>query len=207
MLFIDKLLSFYRGIKSLAIDLRRRPEKLYAVCDYMDDITLNYNIDQMNKLPVGHSPYAYDVFGNMMAHTLLNRKQFDRLYAKPYKRLFEACEKYKKTFISYSEGCFERFGDFFNQYRKGTVALMVEQDDIFDFRKKYPHIALWGGIMVDTLGHGTVEENIDMTKKVIDEVGCDSGLVLQPNKMLTFEYDCIPENLIAISNFIMTYKV
>lgn len=37
-----------------------------------------------------------------------------------------------------------------------------------------------------------------MCKKVIDEVGADGGLILAPNKMLSYPNDCKSENLEAI---------
>ena len=82
--------------------------------------------------------------------------------------------------------------------------MQVEMDDIYELRKLYPNIALWGGLPVDLLGNGTPEQCVDAAKKAINELG--EGFVLMPNKMLSYKYDCRPENLKAVSEYVHTYN-
>ena len=85
--------------------------------------------------------------------------------------------------------------------------MMVEEDDIFEIRRKYPNICLIGGIDVNLLGSGTPEECVASVKKVIDEIGRDGGLILSPNKMISYANDCCAENLKAICDFVATYEI
>lgn len=203
ILFIENLFNVYRGIKALSMDLRRCPGKVQEACDYMDTLTMDYAIAGLkddNFVP----QYTFDAFSNLLAHTILNRKQFDSLMAKPYGRLLEVCEEKGRTWFNFSEATWKRFGDFFGQYKKGTVAMQVEMDDIYELRKLYPNIALWGGLPVDLLGNGTPEQCVDAAQKAINELG--EGFVLMPNKMLSYKYDCRPENLKAVSEYVHTYN-
>lgn len=84
--------------------------------------------------------------------------------------------------------------------------MMVESDDPYEIRKKYPNIAIYGGLDVNILGKGTKQECIDMAKRAIDELGCDGGLILAPNKMMAFPNDCNPENLKAVCEFVQEYR-
>src|SRR5699024_5225600 len=79
--YVDNLFNQYRGIKELAIDLRRCPEKVYEVCEYMDEKNLNIEIEKLNALPDGHGvgiKNYYDSYIGALAHTVLNGKQTER---------------------------------------------------------------------------------------------------------------------------------
>ena len=84
--------------------------------------------------------------------------------------------------------------------------MMVEQDDPFEIRRKYPNISLYGGLEVNVMRNGTKQQCIDMAKKAIDELGCDGGLILAPTKMLAYPNDMNGENLRAVCEFVQDYK-
>lgn len=106
----------------------------------------------------------------------------------------------------WTEGSFDHIGEFFNDWAKGTVTLMIETDDPYVIRKKYPNICLQGGLNTYTLGNGTKEENIRDAQKAIDELGFDGGLVLAANKMLTYARDMKGENFEAVCDFVQEYR-
>jgi len=203
VLFFETLFNSFRGIKSMAMDLRRCPDQIDEACEYMDALTFDPIIEDFktNDYPEG-TGYVFDAFSNLLGHVILNRKQFERYMAKPYKKLLDVVEEKGLTWYNFSESSWKRFGDFFNQYKKGTVAMQVESDDIYDMRECFPNIALWGGLPVDVLGNGTPEECVDAAKKAVETLGQDGGFVLMPNKMLSYTYDCKPENLAAVSAYV-----
>ncbi len=207
-LFFDKLSNSYRGIKGISMDLRRRPEKVYELCEYWDDKTATAleKKTAASEYGWGDSNY-YDYLVTMLGHNILNMKQLERLYLKPLKRVLDAIEKKGKLVFILIEGAFERFGDFLNDYPKGFLNVSVEQDDIYTIRRKFPNLALTGGLNVDVMGHGTPEECVAMAKKAIDELGTDGGLYLMPNKMVSYSYDMTSENLKAVGEFVSNYRI
>ena len=205
--FSEALFDYYRGIKGLSLDLRRVPQKVYDACEMMDAPMIESVTNAIKNEPKGNDKnYAMDVFTNMLVHSILNPKQFEQIVAKPLGKIFSVLEEYNRSSWNFAESAYARFADFFGQYKKGVVSMCVESDDIFELHKLMPNVSLWGGIQVDILGNGTKEECIDMVKKVIDTFGYEGGLVLQSNKMLAYRYDCIPENLVAVSEFINEYR-
>ena len=206
-IFFETLFNCSRGIKALSIDLRRRPKEVEEACDYMNKVQFDPIFEDLDTLPYGGDlTKCFDTFSNLLGHTILNQKQFDIFMARPYGKLLEKVEEKGMSWFNFSEATWMRFADFFGQYKKGTVSMMVEMDDIFEMRKKHPNIALWGGLSVDTLGHGTPEECVDQAKRAIEELSGDGGLVLMPNKMLSYPYDCLSENLKAVSDYVHTYS-
>lgn len=67
-------------------------------------------------------------------------------------------------------------------------------------------MALCGGLTSLMMGTASPEECVAHTKKLIDELGSDGGLVLSLNAMGCFPADTKAENLRAVSEFIRTYQ-
>ena len=204
---IDTFFNWLRGLKGIAMDLRRCPDKLKEACDVIDES--NYINMKANYEAIGYGhdmTTPYDSIGGMLAWTILNQKNFDIFYAPVFKRYLDLAQSMGKQIICWSEGSWARFGDFFNEWDRGTLNLMVEMDDPYELRKSFPNICITGGLDTTVIGHGTVQQCLDMTKKSIDELGRDGGLVLSPSKMITFHNDATPENLKAITNFALEYR-
>jgi hypothetical protein len=210
--FIDTLFNQYRGIKEIALDLKRCPEKVYEICEYMDEKNVQAAIAQINALPDGYGAGIanyYDAYTMSLANTILSPKQQERLYIRPWKKFFDACQAKKKTVYCNIEGSFinDAIGEFFGGYDKGTLNITVEMDDPYAVRKKYPNISIFGGLDVNKLGKGTPEECVAMAKRAIDELGMDGGLYLAPNKMVAFSYDMRSDTLKAVADFVSSYYI
>ncbi len=206
--FFDGLFTMYRGIRGTAMDLRRCPEKVYQACSIMDEPKVEAIVKQIMESEDGPDmSRVYDGMILMLGHTILNQKQFEILYAKPLEKILRAAEAKNKQIYITTEGAIARFGDFFNQFKKGTVCLSIEDDDPFEFRKKFPNVGIYGGIFNDVMSSGTPEECVAMVKRAIDELGSEGGLVLTENKFLAFKRDAKPENEKAIAEFINQYML
>ena len=204
----EDLFQLYRGIRNASIDLRRRKAQ---VEEYVSQTTAAYMAAfdaWLENAPEGPNPNEpYDIGTGILGHTVLNAKQFEHLYFPMLDHAFtKAAEKGKQVMV-YSEGSWERFGELFNQYPKGTIIMQVEQDDIFELRKKFPNLCLMGGISSSVLGSGTPAQNVEMVRRVIDELGTEGGLILQPSKMTSYAIDCKRENLLAICDFVTSYEI
>lgn len=210
---IDDFFNSYRGIKGLAMDLRRRKDKVYEVCAALDEQRVNAAIAHMESLPDGYGvgiKNYYDTYIGALAHTILNPKQIEQLFLKPWKKYFDVLEKKSKNAYCNIEGGFAHtpMGDFFNSYKKGTLCICVEQDDPFEVRKMFPNISIFGGLSVDVMGNGTVEEAVDLAKKAIDELaGPEGGLYLSMNKMVSYDWDLRSDTLKAVSDFCASYEL
>ena len=107
----------------------------------------------------------------------------------------------------FMEGSSKPFWDHFQDYKKGIITMHPETDDPFEMRKALPNCAILGGMTVELLGRGTPQECVDRTKELIDGLGAfDGGFVLSQDKMVTFKNDARPENLKAVSDFVLNYK-
>lgn len=211
--YVGMLFNQYRGIKSLSMDLRRHPDKVYDLCEYKDNESYEQKKALMETVEpgsgVGTDGY-YDVYLSSLAHTILNPKQVERLIIAPWKKQLDLCVEKKKTLQGIVEGDWAfraGIGEFLNEYPKGTMIVEVEMDDPFEVRKKLPNIGIWGGLKTDVLGKGTPQECVDMAKHAIDELGRDGGLLLAPNKMTAYSYDMKSENLKAVLDFVKSYKI
>lgn len=208
--FVHELFYKYLGIKGLSVALRRSPEKIYDICDYMDDKAVSAALARLDTLPDGPTAGIrshYDAGMGTSEHTVLNRKQIERLMLRTWKPVFDKLqEKHKITHFGI-EGSFidSVLGEFLSDY--DYVSAPVEMDDPYEVRKKFPRLTLRAGLNVNVMGHGTPEECVDMAKRAIDELGRDGGLILGTNKFVTYDYDMNSENLEAVCNFVASYEI
>lgn len=205
-MFAGNLLNTYRGIRGLSRDLRRQPDKVAELCAIRDEITANNAIAAMSKIEGHNMEEPYDCTMGFLAHVIMTRKQFERFYVPGLRKVAGWAEEHGKQMALNTEGDFLRFGDYFNEYKKGTLMAVVEQDNPYEVRKQIPNLGIIGGLDVTVMGSGTKEQCVDMAKRAIDELGRDSGFWLGCNKFVTYENDMNPENLKAVSDFVMEYK-
>lgn len=205
--FVNDLFNFYRGIKGLSIDLRRRPDKVYELCAARDEISNNQIIAQIEAMPEGMDMNEpWDLMASSLAHVILSEKHFEKLIYSNMEKVFKVAEDHGKQVHMNTEGSILRFADYFRNFKKGTLNCIIEMDSPYEIRKEIPNIAITGGLSVDTMGNGTPEECVDMAKKAIDELAVDGGLWLSPNKFVTYAYDMKSENLKAVCDFVVDYR-
>lgn len=205
--FIETLFGSIRGIKGLSIDLRRNREKIKNAIEIMDAKGVDPAVAKILADEPGHDYNAcFDLSILMLSHTILNAKSFEELYWPSLGKLIDACNEKHKNMRITVEGSAAHLFDFFKDFNKGTLSLLLEQDDIFETRKALPNACLIGGMLVTTLGKGTKEECIDLTKKLIDEIGSNGGYIFSTNKFVSYRNDANAENVKAVSDFILEYR-
>lgn len=203
----ELLFTRWRGIKGFSMDIRRHLDKVYEFSESYDEQFLPEIFKNLDRFSGQNPDQPYDVCLVMLGHTVLNEKKFEKLYVPSFKKVLDYCQKHGKQAFIYAEGSWERFGDFFNSYEKGVCNMMVEMDDPYTLRKKFPNLCLYGGLDVGVMGTETSDKCIDMAKKAIEELGRDGGLVLQPNKMVSYVGDMKSENLEAVCDFVAKYEL
>ena len=150
------------------------------------------------------SMFLFDTKMPMLGHSILNKKQFAKFYWPWIKKQLDILTEKKKTTFINSEAELLRFADFLDEIPAGTAMVILEQDDIFEFRKRLPNMAVAGGMTNQMLQNGTVEECIDYTKKLVDELG--PGYAMSQNKLGAYRNDGKSENVKAVNEFLKTYR-
>ncbi|MCG1025883.1 MAG: hypothetical protein J5Y07_09265 [Dehalobacter sp.] len=200
----ESLYNFLRGMKGLSRDLRVRPEKVKAFCDTYHEFFVKNDINNIKKVDSPTS--CFTAFAILLSQNMVNRHQFETYYWSYFKEIADKVVETGNTMFILSEGTTKHITEYLQELPKGHFCFYVESDDIFETRKRFPNLCLWGGIPLDLISKGTKQQCIDYVKRVIDEVGADGGLILSTDKFTTAPQDCNRENLLAVSEFVRNYK-
>lgn len=202
----EDLFNTLSGIRGTSLAMRRNKEELKDLCVTIDTERFEGMKAASSSMPSGEKTEVYDHVSGLLSATITTPRQFEEFLWPGQKLFLDYTRDQGKLAYYWSEGSVESYAEMFNDYPKGVLCLMIENDDPYEIRRKYPNICIQGGLFNSTLGSGTVQENIDDAKRAIDDLGCDGGLVLASNKMVTYLRDLKRENLIAIGDFLETYK-
>lgn len=200
----EALYNFLRGMKGLSRDLRKIPKKVLVFNEVYHNTFVKGLVDGIKHTDSPSS--AFTVFTIMLSENMINPKQFEKFFWPQFKELADKVVETNGTMFVLSEGSFKHVSEYLQELPKGHFCFYVEMDDIFETRKQLPNLCLWGGLPVSLISRGTKQECIDYTKRVIDEVGRDGGLILCTDKFTSHPSDCNRENLLAISEFIHNYQ-
>ena len=204
---IEELLSNLLGIQQLSVAMRRSPDKLEAFINRWDEERIKPVIE---KIKAGKGPdykYCFDSSILMLAHTVMNKKQFERFYWPHLKELLDAYAEKGMNIRIFTEGAILRFADYFKDYPKGVLTFHLEQDDPFEFRKALPNVCIMGGMTTDLLSNGTPGECVSYAKRLCEELGKDGGFIFSENKMLSYRNDAKAENMLAVCRFVNDYRL
>ena len=203
---IDWILNFFCGIKGTCIAMRRQPEYLKEICDFFDEPFLQ----KLESLSADEIPnrdqYAFEFGAVLLAHNFLNTKQFAKYYWPCLKRIFDNLKKDGMMWYLWCEGEMLRFSDFFQDAPKGVAAIALDSDDVYDFRRKLPNLCICGGLTTTMLGNATPDQCVSKVKSLIEDLGSEGGLILAPNKMLSFMRDAKPDNMKAVCDYVTKYQ-
>jgi hypothetical protein len=198
----EAFFNAFRGIKEFSLDIRKCKTQVKEIMDTMFATVSEPVINR--AIAADYAGFVAPIMLGFLGHSVLSVDQYGELYWPYIKKILDAAMKHKKTVWCYCEGSMLRFAEFFQDIPCGVALMHLEQDDIFEVRKKLPNIALAGGMPTDLLGYGTQEECVDYAKKLIDTLG--DGFVLSQNKMMSFRNDAKRENLLAVNEFARTYR-
>lgn len=204
---VEALFGFMRGIKGFSYDMRKDPGLVKAAADALDAMTLDPCFKLIENAPDGpNDNTCFDFMLLSLAHTIMSNKQFEFFLWPKLKKLIDLLVSKGKTVRIYFHGALDRFYEYFQDYPKGSLILMVETNDLWEVRKRLPNVALCGGLTALMMGSAQPDECVAHTKRLIDELGSDGGLVLSLNTMGSFPKDTKAENLRAVADFIQTYE-
>jgi len=204
---IEELFSNLLGIQQLSVAMRRSPDKIEEFVDRWHEERMVPTIEKIKNGKGPNYKYCFDSSILMLAHNVMNAKQFERFYWPHFKELLDAYAEKGMNVRIFTEGAILRFADYFKDYPKGTLTFHLEQDDPFEFRKALPNVAIMGGMTTDLLANGTPEECVSYAKRLCDELGSDGGFIFSEGKMLSYRNDAKRENMKAVCDFVNSYRL
>lgn len=197
----NDLLNFYRGMRGLADDMRKRPEKIEALIASGEDKALA-NVKKVCENPSGKAAFAMMI--PSLGQCIMSKKQYERFIWPTLSKQIGICAEYGRGVSIYAEADFLRMKDLYQDVPKGICLLYDEIDDVREVRKQIPNMAIQGGMPTELLGMGTAEECVDYAKGLIDEMG--NGFAFTTIKGLVYRIDAKRENLLAVKDFVLNYR-
>lgn len=186
-----------RGLKKVGIDMRRRPEVYREYNEIMEAGQLAA-ADQ--ALGEERGNYVADILTCFMAHSILNRKQFETIYFPVTKKVYDKCAEKGGVIFNFWEAECIRFADYFADYPKGIMIIHPEIEDVRDVRRAFPNACIQGGMPLRLLSSGTPQECVEYVKKLVDDMG--EGYIFSTDKMISYRNDCKRENLEAVMDYL-----
>ncbi|MBE5996338.1 MAG: hypothetical protein E7240_03160 [Lachnospiraceae bacterium] len=204
---IDFLFNSILGIKNLSVLMRRAPEKIDEAVAVTNEFFQVPGIAALKKRKGPNPKACFDYDIALLVHTILNRKQFDRWLWPDLKDELDILNDKNMTVRLFMEGSSKPFWDHLQDYRKGIITMHLEKDDPFECRRQLPNCAIAGGMELEMLGRGTPEQCVEHVKALIDGLDAfNGGLILTQEGMVTYKVDAKPENMKAVSDFVLGYR-
>ena len=207
VLGIEELFSNLLGIQQLSVAMRRNPDEIEAFINRWDEERIKPAIEKIKASKGPNYKYCFDSSILMLAHNVMNKKQFERFYWPHLKELLDAYAEKGMNIRIFTEGSILRFAEYFKDYPKGVLTFHIEQDDPFAFREALPNVCIMGGLTTELLNNGTPEECVAYCKRLCNELGSDGGFILSEGKMLSYRNDANRENYKAVCDFVNSYKL
>ncbi len=204
---VESLMSDLLGIQQLSVAMRRTPELIDAFVERWEKERMEPIYEKIRKSKGPDHKYCFDSSILMLAHNVMNKKQFERFYWPYLKKLLDVYAEKGMNIRIFTEGSILRLAEYFKDYPKGLLTFHLEQDDPFEFRKALPNVCIMGGMTTDLLSNGTPDECVAYAKRLCDELGSEGGFIFSENKMLSYRNDAKAENMLAVSEFVTNYKL
>ncbi|MDR1249079.1 MAG: hypothetical protein LBK63_07240 [Treponema sp.] len=199
----ETLFNALRGMKEVSLDIRKCKQEMKEAMDVLFAMSTKPFLEQAAK-DDDLKGCACSVNIGFLAQSVLSVDQFAELYWPYVKQILDVLIAHNRALYIFGESHMLRFAEFFQDIPKGHILYHLEQDDIFEVRKRLPNMALAGGMPTELLGRGTKQECVDYAKKLIDTLG--DGFVFSQNKMISFRKDATRENVLAVNEFVRNYQ-
>jgi len=184
----------YRGPQNAFADLRRYPDKVKTACDFLYEQTkaaVVYDDEAMKQpLPTGNTMFHPESY--------MSPKQFDELYFSRFMEIMgPVMEAGKKVFL-YGEGAFMRHIERFRETPKGSMIIVLDQDDPFEAKKKVGDwCTLVCGPKAELLHLGTKQQIRDFVKRCFDELAPGGGFIFALGNGLIAAKDVCVEGIVT----------
>ena len=184
----------YRGPQKALSDLRRYPDKVKKAVDFLYEQTkarIVYDQEKMKEpLPVGNTMFHPESY--------MSPEHFEEFYFKRFMEIMgPVMEAGKKVFL-YGEGAFMRHLHRFRETPKGSMIIVLDQDDPFEAKKLVGDwCTLVTGPKAELLQLGTKQQVKDFVKRCFDELAPGGGYIFGLGNGLITSKDASIENLVC----------
>ncbi|MFZ7132160.1 MAG: uroporphyrinogen decarboxylase family protein [Eubacteriales bacterium] len=200
---LDFIFDYFRGFEGVAVDMRRQPEKLVEACEaLLPFMWKNMGIPDDAKNVPEFPPFA------TMFHipTFLSPKQFEKFFLPTYQKMVDRIHACGGKMIMFLEGSWDNKVEWLCSLPKDFIFGLCEADDIFKMKKLVgDNICLVGGMPLNKLRYGTVQENVDYTKHLVDELAPGGGYIFSSSRELLTKTDVNWENFKAAYRTVHDY--
>ena len=197
---VDVIFDFLRNFTGIILDIRRQPQKLIEACEILE----GYTIKDIKSAPV--IPGSSATCALHLA-PFLKAKDFEKVYWPSFRRIIEATHECGHSSKLLFEKSWKHVFDFLDDLPVNSVCGYFEKEDGFEnvCKRLGDHMIIAGGIETELLARGTVEENVNQIKRIIDECCQDGGVFLAPDLPMVYKVDGNPENYKAVMDTIRDY--
>lgn len=203
----EYLFNHIRGVKGFAVDMRKDPELFTDAVLALQSIFYDPQLEAMKASSYEKDMNAiFDYTMDMLAHTFMGNKQFERWYLPYLDNVVREMEKRGFTMRLFTQGHADNLFQYWTEYKKGTLCIHSEFDDILDVRKALPNCGNMGGMPVDYLGRKSKEECLQRLELLCKELAPQSGWLLAEDKQVSYKHDCKRENYLAVCEYIREFR-
>ena len=200
----DFMFSNIRGIKGLSEDMRRCPEVLKEAAAALNELNVIPSLNKIKASTYGQNPGSiFDATWGSLAHNCMSNKQVEEFYWPMMKEYCDALDEKGKSLHIIFQGEALRFFYLFEDYKKETIVMHIENDDIYECYNKYPNFTYFGGFPLTYMGHKSPEECVAKARELVDFFKDKGGYIFCTDKMGSYPGDAKSENLKAVCDFMM----
>jgi uroporphyrinogen-III decarboxylase len=199
---LDVVADFFRGVKGLLSDLRRRPDKVMAACEKLIPVMVEQGVSgcRASGVPVCFMPL------HMMIDSFMSQEQFERFYWPTLLELMRAMiAEGVHPYLLVEGVCDQRLPIMIRDVPPATCVFHIEGSDIFKAKRlARDKVCLRGNVPVSILMTGTPDDVRAYCKRLIDEVAPGGGFLMDTGVNLT---EAKPENVKAMFEYTREHGV
>lgn len=198
----DIIADKFRGYIGLTMDLFEQPDKVMAAAEalmpHMFHVALS-TADPNKEVPIA-------IWMHRGCVPFVTPAQFDRFFWPTLKPIIEELWAHGHQVLFYAEGQWKHHWKSFRELPETSIIYHCDRDDVFEAHRALgDRFAISGGIPNYLLSFGTPGEVRDYCKRVIDEVACDGGYIMDASAIM--QNDTSIENIQAMTDFTRDYGV
>ncbi|AHF10450.1 uroporphyrinogen decarboxylase family protein [Dehalobacter restrictus] len=203
---MDWIADFFRGIKGVFGDIRRRPAEFAEAIQAFTPLVIRLGMGQVHMGPPKPNPKV--LLFPLHLPTMLKVADFDKYYWPSFKMIMEFFAAHNVYVIPFYEGDWSRYYNHLQELPAKKTGGWFEHGDPKEIKDKLKDTMCVIGLFPATLlQYGTKEECIAKAKELLDNLAPGGGYIFGTDKELLAPADGKAENIIAVNEFVMEYGI
>ncbi|MBI2433199.1 MAG: hypothetical protein HYV26_10035 [Candidatus Hydrogenedentes bacterium] len=199
---LDILGDKLRGYKGLSMDLMLQPDKVRAACEALAPHLMHIALTSADP----EKQFPITIWMHRGCVPFISHEHFDSIYWPTLKPIIEELWSRGYQTLFYAEGDWNAHLHRFAELPDRSIIYHADRGDIFEIHRKLGHkFCISGGVPNTLLSYGTPDEVRACCKRIIDEVACDGGYIMDASAII--QNDAKVENVRAMTDFTREYGV